>query len=711
MLTLILQFGLGVLAAFGFAAPPAAWPPQDPRGLARAVDPVPNSDGNAGLFFGVNDFDDPALRDLKFAVNDAIALAHVFVLETRLIPAKRAALVISGAPTKEDSRAQLAALRAAGVQISEQATEREFFSALTRVLAGVSSETSLVVLTLSSHGFQPESVPFIMPSDAQMNRLGGSAIAVPEVEGQLSGCGARNRLLVLDACREKPVDRGEKSTVGATPAALNAVLLAKLAVPRGQVVIASCAPDEYSYEDADVQHGAFTHALIEGLRGKADPDDFGLITVGCLKAYVQKHFEARPDRAQRRQNPSFDGPIGTEYIPLAINPRRSEEMRDRLRKLMEMLERKQITAEEYTQARDLMDSTYLDATARAQLDVYLKIASGAIRDVADARRLLAAIKAEAAGTQPAAGASPGAPDPQPGGAAAAPPSAPPSHTPPPKEPPAIGSDAGAAPAKGPAEAPPRFAAWVGRLMPMHCERPEGGRVRGSTKELRITSLSNGQVKGDLCERGRPVAAVTGSYTPNSMTLEFSACQTRGAAWPAFQMEIKPVDAPAGGVFWSEPLHGDRVHRARLTDRTMTLVELAPPATLILLDRGGGSTGEYIAEPIRGGMLAVYGLEITSRGREYKVGDLCQNADLRLTGTVVLPDELAKNPRVRADATVDVMLKLDGKEVVWRGALSVARPQIALDVPIPRGTQTMFADAQGRGMSGSTGWLGLTLRSK
>lgn len=65
----------------------------------------------------------------------------------------------------------------------------------------------------------------------------------------------------------------------------------------------------------------------------------------------------------------------------------------------------------------------------------------------------------------------------------------------------------------------------------------------------------------------------------------------------------------------------------------------------------------------------------------------------------------------ADATFDVMLKLDGKEVVWRGALSVARPQIALDLPIPRGTQTIFADIHGRGRNVSTGWVGLTLRSK
>ena len=49
--------------------------------------------GNAGLFVGVNEFEDESIQSLRFAVNDAVAQAHLFVLELQLIPAENATLL------------------------------------------------------------------------------------------------------------------------------------------------------------------------------------------------------------------------------------------------------------------------------------------------------------------------------------------------------------------------------------------------------------------------------------------------------------------------------------------------------------------------------------------------------------------------------------------------------------------------------------------
>jgi hypothetical protein len=70
--------------------------------------------GNAGLFVGVNQFsEDHELRPLNFAVNDAIAQAHLFCLELKLIPPGNCQLALAGEPTTDSTKAQLAAHRRA----------------------------------------------------------------------------------------------------------------------------------------------------------------------------------------------------------------------------------------------------------------------------------------------------------------------------------------------------------------------------------------------------------------------------------------------------------------------------------------------------------------------------------------------------------------------------------------------------------------------
>jgi hypothetical protein len=66
--------------------------------------PLPEEDtlDNAGLFIGVGEFDARAnLSKLRYTPDDAVALAHVFVIERGLIPPARARLALGGAPESE----------------------------------------------------------------------------------------------------------------------------------------------------------------------------------------------------------------------------------------------------------------------------------------------------------------------------------------------------------------------------------------------------------------------------------------------------------------------------------------------------------------------------------------------------------------------------------------------------------------------------------
>ncbi len=103
----------------------------------------------------------------------------------------------------------------------------------------------------AGHGRRERDRDYLMPSDADPGNVEETAIPVSLVTERLRRCGAENVILLLDACRNEGARDGEG--VGAE-------------VQRGMVAISSCSPSERSYEIDELQHGAFTHGLLEGLR-------------------------------------------------------------------------------------------------------------------------------------------------------------------------------------------------------------------------------------------------------------------------------------------------------------------------------------------------------------------------------------------------------------------------------------------------------------
>src|SRR5438034_10023198 len=114
---------LGVTASLGLAVGVVAeetrgvLPIQRPAGRGAYAPVVPNAPAhNAGLFVGVNEFRvDKVIAPLRFAVDDAIAQAHLFVIDLKLIAPDNAFIALSGAPSTETAATQLAELSKTGV--------------------------------------------------------------------------------------------------------------------------------------------------------------------------------------------------------------------------------------------------------------------------------------------------------------------------------------------------------------------------------------------------------------------------------------------------------------------------------------------------------------------------------------------------------------------------------------------------------------------
>jgi hypothetical protein len=267
---------------------------------------------------GVNLFDDDSVTPLSFTVNDAVALTYLFVLELKLMPPDNVSLLLSGEPNTALLKSQLAALGQAGVR-RQKATRSMILRELMRSSNLPGSAADLLVVFISTHGFEENGVPFAMPSDGLVGMLAASAIDLKQVEEQMGKSKAGKRLLILDACRVKAV--ADARGVGAP---MSEAFRTALAAAEGQAVLASCDVGQASVEDKNLGHGVFSHFLLNGLRGAAGADTRGFITLGAVSDYVAAsvnnwYIRNKPGAdLKNAQKPWFKGPNDARLIPLAV---------------------------------------------------------------------------------------------------------------------------------------------------------------------------------------------------------------------------------------------------------------------------------------------------------------------------------------------------------------------------------------------------------
>ncbi len=144
----------------------------------------------------------------------------------------------------------------------------------------------------AGHGELHEGHDYLMPVDVDPGNVDETALKISDITACLRNSGADNTVLLLDACRSQ----GRRSAVG----------FGGEAQP-GIVTIYSCSPRQSSYEIEALGHGAFTHALLEGLRL---PGASSCATVQRIDQYLCHQVP--------RLNQRYQKPIQTPYT--AVEP-------------------------------------------------------------------------------------------------------------------------------------------------------------------------------------------------------------------------------------------------------------------------------------------------------------------------------------------------------------------------------------------------------
>ncbi len=194
------------------------------------------------------------------------------------------------------------------VLTNERATRDEVLAGL-EWIADSASPSDVAMVFLSGHGLNDrDGRYYFVPHDGDHRRLAETAVDEDRLRGALSRIKGKV-LMFVDTCFGGAII----SSAGSVELRRMANSLA--APENGVIVFASSSGRQESLEKDEWGNGAFTKALIAGLRGKADLFNNGRITYKSLDFYVS---DAVTRLTEGRQTPVTISPIGIADFLVAV---------------------------------------------------------------------------------------------------------------------------------------------------------------------------------------------------------------------------------------------------------------------------------------------------------------------------------------------------------------------------------------------------------
>ena len=159
-------------------------------------------------------------------------------------------------------------------------------------------------------------------ADATSLHLGGTRFGLDELKSIVDGSPAQVRLLILDACRS-----GAMTRVKGVRRAPEFKLRLRLGENvEGTAILTSSAAGENSQESDRLRGSFFTHHFLSALRGAADEDDDGRVTLTEAYKYSYRETLKSSGRSLDLQHPTFEYGIrgkGTVTLTWPLTARRS----------------------------------------------------------------------------------------------------------------------------------------------------------------------------------------------------------------------------------------------------------------------------------------------------------------------------------------------------------------------------------------------------
>jgi WD40 repeat protein len=176
------------------------------------------------------------------------------------------------------------------------------------------TSTDVAMIFLSGHGTNDRSNRyFYLTANADLDSLLSTAVPWSDIKGTADSLPGKV-LFFIDTCHS---GNATGAMIGKGPHVdINRIVNELSSAENGVVVFASSTGRQLSLERVDWGNGAFTKALVEGLRGRAahDPKTVG-ITITMLEQYISQRVK---ELTGNRQTPAIQKPVAVPDFPVAI---------------------------------------------------------------------------------------------------------------------------------------------------------------------------------------------------------------------------------------------------------------------------------------------------------------------------------------------------------------------------------------------------------
>jgi hypothetical protein len=238
------------------------------------------------VVIGIDQYKDPSISSLRYATADAESVFRFLTTRGGVKPAN------------------------ARLLLNQQANQRAVREVLGDFLRQKALREDEVIIYYAGHGTTEADASaeggiakYLVPWDADPDKLFSSAIPMEEIDRVFGRLAARKILLVQDTCFSGGAGGRTFLAKGLTTraATLTDKFLQELTQKEGRMILTASDVNQVSQEDPALGHGIFTHYLLEALNGAADLDGDGAITVREVHLYLQRKVHERSNGAQTPQ--------------------------------------------------------------------------------------------------------------------------------------------------------------------------------------------------------------------------------------------------------------------------------------------------------------------------------------------------------------------------------------------------------------------------
>jgi uncharacterized caspase-like protein len=148
---------------------------------------------------------------------------------------------------------------------------------------------------------------YLIPKDADPDDLFSTALPMDDLQTIFGRIESERVIAFLDACYSGAAGGRTFMSKSVRAASVDDQFLERLTRSKGRAIVTASRPNEVSVELADLGHGIFSYYLVEGLKGAADLNRDGIVSLQELYEYLEQQVSQKSRAAGANQHPVMKG--------------------------------------------------------------------------------------------------------------------------------------------------------------------------------------------------------------------------------------------------------------------------------------------------------------------------------------------------------------------------------------------------------------------